>query len=245
MLSTIGPTTIARYLNFAIGRGIGEVGANELDTIIGLERVARIVKTNDPSMTWKTDSLRTDSTSDLSTTSIAEKEDPAVSLYAASTDTGGDAEDAGQSEPSYQYGAVSNKIGEAAVCWLTRWGIDVLQYEENVFSPVPPPENTSFFSGGPSTQPLGIFTQPDAPVVWRRGGLSAQWVAAVISSDVFFVKDEKERYDIARRVVELRRREGGVIDAEEARWKQLFEEGIYYSCMVSSNSFALSFSAEC
>lgn len=70
------------------------------------------------------------------------------------------------------------------------------------------------------------------PLIWGRGGLDAAWVSSFISSDSFFVKNERARYEFARSVVVLRRK-GGVIAAEEKEWIKLFENGIYYASMVS------------
>jgi hypothetical protein len=48
---------------------------------------------------------------------------------------------------------------------------------------------------------------------------------------LFFVKGERERYDLAKAVVELRRNEG-ILEEEEAEWTKMFLEGIYYANMV-------------
>lgn len=68
-------------------------------------------------------------------------------------------------------------------------------------------------------------------VIWARGGLSSDWVSALVSADTLCVKGERERYDFACSVVELRRR-GGVLEAEEQVWNKMFEQGIYYANMV-------------
>lgn len=72
---------------------------------------------------------------------------------------------------------------------------------------------------------------PQPPLIWRRGGLTSTWIRALISSDLFFVKSERERYDLAKAVVELRR-EGGILEEEEVEWAKMFTEGIYYANMV-------------
>lgn len=69
------------------------------------------------------------------------------------------------------------------------------------------------------------------PLIWARGGLTSTWIRELVSSDALFVKGERERYDLARTVVELRRRQG--IDEEEERdWDIMFRDGIYYTNMV-------------
>lgn len=144
------------------------------------------------------------------------------------------------------YGTVSDKIGEAVACWLARWGVDMLRHEiqtKDATKATPGSTGSSSESGGTArrstvstTRPTGSFLpfQPlpsSVPVIWRRGGISPRWIRALLSSDTMFVRDEKERYDVAKMVVELRRSEG--VDAdEEVEFTELFAEGIYYQNMV-------------
>ncbi|KAG9037295.1 hypothetical protein FRB95_006238 [Tulasnella sp. JGI-2019a] len=82
------------------------------------------------------------------------------------------------------------------------------------------------------------------PAIWsRNGGMSARWVRGLISSDDLFVKGgEMERYELATRVVEMRRREilaskvaeeeediQEEEEEEEREWDILFRSGFYYS----------------
>lgn len=130
---------------------------------------------------------------------------------------------------SVHYGAISDKIGEASVSWLTRWGQDLLNYEMNGLS------NIRTLRRVKSFPPLGKASDVDAkidiPVIWRRRGLSASWVRAIVSSDSLFVKNERHRYDFARSVVELRRQHG-LMDEEEKVWALMFDQSIYYANMV-------------
>jgi hypothetical protein len=48
---------------------------------------------------------------------------------------------------------------------------------------------------------------------------------------LLFVKGERERYDLAKAVVELRRSEG-ILKEEEGEWAKMFLDGIYYANMV-------------
>jgi len=66
----------------------------------------------------------------------------------------------------------------------------------------------------------------------------AKWIRAVISSDSLFIGCERDRYDLAKAVVEMRRREG-IVEEEEEEWTKMFTEGIYYPNMVSSFAFPL------
>ena len=68
-------------------------------------------------------------------------------------------------------------------------------------------------------------------VIWACGGLSPDWVSALVSADTLFMKGECEWYDFACLVVELQRR-GGVLAAEEQVWNKMFEQSIYYANMV-------------
>ncbi|KAG9096127.1 hypothetical protein FRC06_008995, partial [Ceratobasidium sp. 370] len=86
-----------------------------------------------------------------------------------------------------------------------------------------------------------------APSVWAHDGLGARWARAVICSDDLFVRGEWERFVLATRVVELRRRQlerelaavkgdqaaarkiERLKQAEEQEWEYMFKTGIYYS----------------
>jgi hypothetical protein len=61
--------------------------------------------------------------------------------------------------------------------------------------------------------------------------LNHRWVRALISSDALFVSGERERYDLAKCVVDLRRR-SGIDDEEEEEWSRMFSTAIYYLHMV-------------
>ena len=52
------------------------------------------------------------------------------------------------------------------------------------------------------------------PPIFSLGGLPAPWLRAVISSDAFFVKNEMERYRVAKRVYDLRRAQREAVKKE-------------------------------
>ncbi|KAJ7171876.1 hypothetical protein C8R43DRAFT_27915 [Mycena crocata] len=134
-------------------------------------------------------------------------------------------------EKEFHYGAISDKIGEAAACWLTRWAPDMLAFEQRKAAAAPE-----------MSRRRETVTTPDcsaAPSIWDRGGLSVQWVCAVVSSDTLFVRGERERYDFACAVVELRRRHG-IVQEEEETWTTLFERGIHYCHMSMEDVIFLS-----
>ncbi|KAI0063113.1 hypothetical protein BV25DRAFT_1907234 [Artomyces pyxidatus] len=250
IMRSVGPFTVIQYLNFAIGKGIGPALAEDQDPAVGLESVAKTVKSEHneafvpasrarkekgkevDALAQSLESLAFDPGHD-----IVQKEDPAE----MSSDSD-DAEHSGDDQPSelyLHYGAVSDKIGEAAACWLARWGADMLVYEQQTvqqrtafsasISGRAPGRRSTVSSGlNPS---VGIIPAPPVvPVIWRRGGLEPAWVRALVSSDSLFVKGERERYELAKAVVELRRNEG-IVEEEEVEWAKMFAEGIYYANM--------------
>lgn len=120
------------------------------------------------------------------------------------------------------YGFVSDKVGEACVCWLSRWGMDVLNVE--------------------TSQPKSLPGEDEMPPVWGYGGIPPKFVSAVLSSDALFVPNERGRYHMARRVFNLRRdgysnedvEDDGEYDPwedEEREIAKVFANGIYYSHM--------------
>ena len=69
------------------------------------------------------------------------------------------------------------------------------------------------------------------PVTSGQGGLDVKWLSALVAADTLFVRNERGRYNLARSIVELRRR-GGILDDEEKIRTQMFERDIYYPNMV-------------
>ena len=84
----------------------------------------------------------------------------------------------------------------------------------------------------PSTNESLPTTPHHIPLIWARGGLASAWIRELVSSDALFVKGERERYDLARTIVELRRGQG-IDDDDEKDWEIMFRDGIYYANMVS------------
>ncbi|THH20990.1 hypothetical protein EW146_g476 [Bondarzewia mesenterica] len=255
ILTSVGPLTVVPYLDFAMGKGIGPSQAGDFDAAVGLEHVAQHFK-SEPAESM-TQSLRSFSTEEEVTTDKpmaeisqveeefqAKKEDPADA--SSDSDGGNSGSMEGHAHDLYfYYGSVSDKIGEAATCWLARWGADMLSYEQQA---IDGHKGASESSVSSSNQPFGRrstmpsswdyigkdFNAPPVPVVpviWRKGGLNAQWVRAVLSSDSLFVKDERGRYDLATTIVEMRRSEG-TDGEEEAEFTKMFADGIYYANMA-------------
>ena len=263
--STIGPFTVMDYLRFAYGEGIGPLREEDLDPLVGLEHVAHLVeagsadcnqlsigastRTQEKDVECFSQNLEALSVEDQAHSSQGgayqgvaqsiEKEDPAE----LSSESGSSSVP-GETGSTFSYGSVSDKIGEACVCWLARWGGDTLALEQEagglsknpVYAPVATPPRAigrhSTVSGWRIPNPdINYPAHPLPPLIWRRGGLTAAWVRALVSSDLLFVKSERERYDLAKAVVELRRNEG-ILEEEEVEWTKMFTEGIYYANMV-------------
>ena len=226
ILSTVGPYTVVDYLNFALGKPINDVAGKEPIAAVGLEDITQDLdqELSDVTPGVQASTIREKSLS--GTSDVAKKVDPSASSpqsgcrsLCSHTD---DADANGQHrEPLFLYGAISNKIGEASVCWLARWGPDMLPLE------LGGSEATASFL----TQRLSDVPGHHVPAIWRRGGLSAKWVSALISSDMLFVRGERERYEFAKAVVELRRRDG-LDEREEEIWTKMFDHSIYYANMV-------------
>ncbi|OBZ79877.1 hypothetical protein A0H81_00294 [Grifola frondosa] len=192
ILRTVGPHTAVRYLEFAIGRGIGAPDVDEPEAAVGLEDVAELVKDDDASMITTTTAPADTDTAMHSADAPGEleiqKEDPAHACASPDLD-----DEARRVEPSYFYGGVSDK--RMAAGWTppatahVQWAAEDQKEKEN-----------------------------------------ARWVRGLLASDALFVRGEKERYEMARRVAELRRA-GGVLPDEERELEKLFAEGIYYANM--------------
>lgn len=247
---TVGPSTVGRYLAFAIGDGIGEEeweGQTE-EGARGLGDVAKRLdlrrESDDSIMSNESHSLAvshgsTQSLSDdgtkvghepISLAPISERSTPTVrhSLHFQQTGSRPGSLAESTSNLPHFYGFASNKIGEACACWLARWGVDVLAIEMTSITHTP---------------------------IWGHRGLPADFLRAIISADTFFVQDEMERYTVARKVLDIRRRgweeelegKGDISMAESIAetegwdaWEEdeeelamVFADGIYYTHMVS------------
>lgn len=223
ILTTVGPTTVIRYLNFAIGKGIGPEEENAPEAAVGLEHLAEIPKPDALNLASISSKLADLPIEDDET----KKEDPAEAVYEE------DCEEDPADERHFIYGGVSDKVGEAVACWLTRWGYDILTYEEDECSLTATALGSPLKTPSHITSSTALFArslQP-IPMIWRRGGLDASWAKAILSSDLLFVRGERERYEMARAVLELRRRDG-VDEEEEKEFIQLFENGIHFMHMV-------------
>ena len=275
MMQSIGPFTVMRYLDFAIGKGIGDVIGDEPVSAVGLEHVGKEVKDSDtvPQMGTPRSSFNVppnpncglngngEAAGEKSNGLVPNEDDmwdDRASTYTIGTHVSDDKFSTSTARPAhYFYGTVSNHIGEACACWLSRWGCDMLQYEEAVMAATrTPPTNgpasaLRFYPYGKHDLllPQDRANTPSStsnsgrgshPVIWAPGGLSMRWVRGIISSDSFFVANELERYRFAMRVSRFRQTMIGDVDSRSAKereadqreWDELFRTGIYYSHMV-------------
>ncbi|KAF5355667.1 hypothetical protein D9756_003978 [Leucocoprinus leucothites] len=235
ILSTVGPTTVLPYLNFALGKPLGprDPLGDGPEAASGLENVALPLEDEEDEVTAHVH---------LDKPSEAEGVSDIFSHLAVREDTSSEEgvsvhEDSQDDDIFCHYGAVSNKIGEACACWLARWAVDILTHEANRRQPIPVLSRKISL---PTELSSSVKASSRCHVtIWGRGGLSAKWIAALVSSDTLFVKNERHRYDFARSVVELRRAEG-VLPAEEVEWTKMFETGIYYSNMSMEDIITIS-----
>ena len=232
ILSTIGPATICQYLNFALGEGIGaeEWDGQYVESAKGFEHVAKPYTTRIGSPNGQSAILSDEE--HKCGESVASEPLPTGTSSSASTIRSrgyqGDRSHEMDVPASHYYGLISDKIGEACACWLARWGVDVFDIEMSL--------------------------EPDhIPKIWAQGGLPVKFVKAVLSSDALFVKDEMQRYQMARRIIDLRRQSWDVDtdskgdistihtqdesaydiwEEEDAELSGVFAEGIRYSHMV-------------
>lgn len=244
ILKTVGPTTVTQYLSFACGNSsIHHYVDNEtkdLEAAVGLEHVAHMIDDEDSILGIP------DSNSIISPSEGVKDESPldssgdedSLDVLTTRSPDDGDRDTDGHSSP--HYGPVSDKIGEACACWLTRWAVDMLSLELGDSTSVSPPAEARSRSKSLSSldstnllSSLSLSGMHTAPVILGNGGLKAAWIAAIISSDTLFVKNERERYNFARSVVELRRR-NKILGHEEKIWAKVFEQGIHYPNMVCS-----------
>ncbi|KAF8665100.1 hypothetical protein AX16_000568 [Volvariella volvacea WC 439] len=251
ILNTIGPHTVLLYHNFALGKSIGPPPTlfPEPEAAVGLEHVAYLV---DDESDWhsmysgkgkKPELALDDVSAPMAGLELKENslEPPSPDGQGSSSSSVSDEDTHSIREIKVDYGAIGDKIGEATSSWLARWAVDMLAYEEGVapnHESTPAIRRRSYtFSAG--TTPSNVVKGPIVPTIWGRGGLSAKWVAAIVASDTLFVRGERERYDFARSVVELRRKDG-IVESEEQVWDRMFDEAIYYSNLSMEDIIAIS-----
>lgn len=230
ILCSITPFTVSHYLRFALGYGITgafdakqrcQSNANEWDwelegPVLGMESIAKEdkIQSEEKGLNTLSFNLAQISMSDAQTemTESVEYGDTSFDSNARPALSG------------FQYGIESDKIGEACSCWLLRWGADTMLAEEqlhlqdeskgmdhlNSVALLPYGKMPDLFyeKSACSYSRVHAACDPPQPIIWRHpllGGLPASWVRATISSDSFWIREEWERYEAAKRVVSMRR----------------------------------------
>jgi hypothetical protein len=234
ILSSVGPLTCIQYLNFALGQKISDPAPDEPESVIGLENLARPSENNHPDI-----SVQTTKGEESDLDELIAHEGADMSSNASSKES--------HCKKYFYYGSISTRIGEAVACWLARWAPDILEWEESQCQQASSSTCASSSRSRSQTLPSDFasaqgrdmsFTTP-APRVFRRGGLSAEWVNALVSCDTLFVKGEWHRYNFAKRIVEMRRK-SGLESHEEEQWLKMFSEGIYYANMSNDDLIVIS-----
>ncbi|EJU01154.1 hypothetical protein DACRYDRAFT_116957 [Dacryopinax primogenitus] len=262
LLGSVSPWTVSRYLRFAIGLGLGE-GEGEEEGVKGLGHAFPFPDpaSASPSPTLSAQgSQASDSEDDLPSKSCV----PSSPLSPASP--------MGETPRLTGYGTPSNLLGQTCVAWMCRWGGEIVLLEEQAFARSFPTSSNPTGSATSTSTPTLTTTihipststsTPSTPFppIWAHQGLPATWVRHLLSADEFWTtREEVGRWDLARRVVDLRRegwerqrvregqepREGETMgqreresgreterlrEEEESEWETLFTEGIFYTHM--------------
>ncbi|KAG6837212.1 hypothetical protein H0H93_013080 [Arthromyces matolae] len=245
ILNTVGPHTVLQYLSFALGRPLEQLDYDscEHQAAVGLESVANLIAYEQSIVDTASIRSRSNIPED-SHIKLGRTSNLSISSGSEEYETEGVT-----NQPSYHYGALSDKIGEACACWLARWGVDIFGFEEKqevLHSSKEHAHATPSTRKRSKTAPSGsapaLTEKPEdycVPKIWARDGLDPKWVSAIISADTFFIRGEKERYEFARRVVESRRKHG-ILPSEEEEWAKLFQSGIYYTNMIMDDLILIS-----
>jgi hypothetical protein len=246
IMQSIGPMTVMRYLDFAIGKGIGDVIEEEPVCAVGLELVGKEINNCDADSLVRTSSSFSvphgpNGNGEMAMgkfNSVVSGEEDPLDDRASTFTIGTHISDSVTREPHFFYGTVSNHIGESCACWLSRWGCDMFQYEEALMDAAQTSSGKGPVSSTERFIPYGRhvlvlppvqdnisssnhnFGRGNHPVIWAPDGLSVRWVRGVISSDGFFVANELERYRFAMRVRRFRRTMIGDVAARDAKERE-------------------------
>ncbi|TIB04458.1 hypothetical protein E3P96_01625 [Wallemia ichthyophaga] len=220
ILASISPVNITKFLRFALGEGLGCARCwydGEQHPAVGLEQLGQPIEKGLDTHIEAAESEQTHSGLATPLSASQETAIDGLSIHSTSDDDDASYE---YSTPSFHYGAASDKIGEACVCWLSRWALDMIEIEDILVT-----------DSGDIKHPSGSI--PFA--TWSLAGIPARYIRAVVSSDALFVPGaEWQRYKLAARIVELRRRQnkGALSYADECEFDTMFADGIYYTHMT-------------
>lgn len=242
VLGSVERTSVIEYLAFA--RGGGEPQQNQANrSCPGLESLAKPYQPSIYTQDEEDDDGVSGAASSRASSLRGQRQGgtPPPSTQAETTSLRRQQQPGG---PTFFYGPAASRVGEACAAWLCRWAVEVLELEERELQQQQQ-QGASVSLGraavrfSESSSSSSSRDSPSSPI-WAHGGLPADWIRVILSSDSLFVQDEEARYDFAKRVVALRRRSrAGKVseddeEEEEAQFAELFRDGIYYSHMVSS-----------
>ena len=224
ILASVRSVTVVRYLDYAIGRGIGaedEGPGADVHAAVGLEHIGKDLSLQvDDAHSYSQSHYASSHAASHSASMHMHPAEPELEAKLGEVHLDGQLDDNASllsSSGRYFYGTVGDRIGEAAACSLGRWGVDLVTAEEDGLSP-------AFAGSSPSHRTTTTTTAGDINIntttnaayacthlmsnahtawIWMRA-LSARWVRGLVSSDAFFVQGDLKQYGFARRVVELR-----------------------------------------
>lgn len=126
--------------------------------------------------------------------------------------------------PQFYYGTQSDRIGQVCSCWLLRWGTDILLAEEQInrgshedhldaqiLAEIAPYGQLPVHHAMTEDDfPINVarLLKPPPAAVWchpHLRGIPARTMRDIISNDGFWIRTEWDRFEVARRVVAMRR----------------------------------------
>lgn len=261
ILRTISPVTVARYLAFSTGAGVGdeEWSSQDEEAARGLESIGRTIPDLETAnaMSGVPDFCDLD-TSGRSEHSKAMDESEKGKVTDTSTPRKPIRQSSGHSTDTVRGRMLSLAVDDSDPATLSRSGSSSINMADM-------PHFYGFASNkigeacacwlarwGPDLLEVESHSKGDALCkVWSHGGIPASFARAVLSSDSLFVKDEMARYRLARTALELRRKawdaweeESGdlsvpsmdqdmtALEDDEYELQQVFAKGIRYSHMT-------------
>lgn len=187
VLASVSPWSVGRYLEFAIGSGIGEEEYDGQDPMPakGLEGIGRQMSRSAPAAMPRRDRRRsTDETrvkaedtngddgQKCSDAGGPGQQSSSESLKGQPTDADEQLPNVGSMSLGddfgarrYFYGFAGDKIGEACACWLARWGTDILEVEESMAAM----QSTEQASRGRSLAGLAALSFSGTPTKTGKG----------------------------------------------------------------------------
>jgi len=142
ILASVGPVTVVRYLDYAIGRGIGaedEGPGADVHAAVGLEHIGKDLSLQvDDAHSYSQSHYASSHAASHSASMHMHPAEPELEAKLGEVHLDGQLDDNASllsSSGTYFYGTVGDRIGEAAACSLARWGVDLVTAEEDGLLP--------------------------------------------------------------------------------------------------------------